>query len=419
MARGFLASLLGIGATDAPAQPNPNDDRYWEAGASTTSWAGNKVSPDIAMRVSTVYACVSVLSKIMASLPIEVCEVDAAGNLTPVRWHPLWELLDDQPNSWQTSFDFRAYLMSHACLRGNGVAEIRPGVRGAVDSLEPIHSDRVFRLDRAPDSRLRYHVRNEDGVGARVLLQDEVLHVRAPIAPGAGLWAASPIDYAIQTIGVARAAEEHGARMFQNGARPSGVIEMPGTMSDEAFERFKQGVRENFTGSQNAGKTLILEGGGKFNPVTLSADQLQFIATRQFQIEEVARWFDVPLVMLHHLTGQSTWGTGVEAIMLGFVRNNLRPWLVAWEKAMRRDLIVAKGRFAIRFDIEDLIRGDSTAVSNFINRLVLCGVLSRNEGRGMIGFNPVKGLDEHLTPSNTVQSDANPNNGQQAGGTGP
>ncbi len=417
MARGFLASLLGVGASETTSQPNPNDDRYWESGAAET-WAGNKVNPDIAMRVSTVYACVAVLSKILASLPIEVGEVDQNGNFTAVRWHPLWELLDDQPNSWQTSFDFRTYLMSHACLRGNGLAQIHAGVRGAVDSLEPIHADRVFKIDRAPDRQLRYYVRNEDGVGSKVLLQEELFHIRAPIAPGAGYWAASPIDYARQTVGLARAAEEHGARTFSNGARPSGVVQMPGVMDDEAFERFKTSLKQDFTGLQNAGKTLILEGGGTFQAITMSAEQLQFIATRQFQIEEVARWFDVPLVMLHHLTGQSTWGTGVEAIMLAFVRNNLKPWLVAWEKAMRRDLIVAKGRFAIRFDIEDLIRGDSTAVSNFINRLVLCGVLSRNEGRGMIGFNPVKGLDEHLTPSNTVQSDANPNNGQQTGAAG-
>lgn len=418
MARSFLASLLGIGA-NTPATPNPNDDRYWSNAGGVATWAGNKVNPDAAMRVSTVYACVAVLSKILASLPIEICEVDREGNLTPVRWHPLWELLDDQPNSWQTSFDFRAYLMSHACLRGNGLAEIRSGARGAVDSLEPIHSDRVFKLDRAPDRQLRYHIRNADDVGHRVLLQEEILHIRAPIAPGSGEWAVSPIDYARQTIGLALAAEEHGARTFANGARPSGVVELPGVMGDEAFGRFKQSLQENFVGLQNAGKTLILEGGGQFKPVTMSAEQLQFIATRQFQIEEVARWFDVPLVMLHHLTGQSTWGTGVEAIMLAFVRNNLKPWLIAWEKAMRRDLIVAKGRFAVRFDIEDLIRGDSAAVSNFINRLVLCGVLSRNEGRGMIGFNPKAGLDEHLTPSNTVQSDANPDNGQRTGGTGP
>lgn len=415
MARGFLAGLLGIGAS---ATVNPTDDRYWTDVNGTTTWAGNRVSPDGALRVSTVYACVSVLSKILASLPVEVCEIDQAGNLTQARWHPLQELLEEQPNDWQTGFDFKAYLMSHACLRGNGLAEIRSGVRGAVDSLWPIHTDRVFRLDRAPDGRLRYHVRNEDGVGHRVMLQDEVLHIRAPIAPGSGIWASSPIDYAVQTVGLALAAEEHGARTFANGARPSGVVQLKGVMGDDAFERFKAQMQDQFVGLQNAGKTLILENDGDFKPITMTAEQLQFIATRQFQIEEVARWFDVPLVMLHHLTGQSTWGTGVEAIMLAFVRNNLKPWLVAWEKAIRRDLIVAKGRFCVRFDIESLISGDSNAMSNFISRLVLNGVLTRNEGRAMIGFNPIKGLDEPLTPTNTTTSDAMPGNGQRDGTPG-
>ena len=418
MARGFLAGLLGIGASGS-TQLNPNDDRLWTDAGGQETWAGNKVSPDIAMRVSTVYASVSVLSKILACLPIEVCEIDAAGNLTPVRWHPLWELLDEQPNSWQTSFDFKTYLMSHCCLRGNGLAEIVPGARGSVDRLEPIHADRVFKLDKAPNGQLRYHVRNEDGVGSRVFLQEELLHVRAPIAPGGGYWAASPIDYARQTIGLALAAEEHGARTFANGARPSGVVKLAGVMGDDAFERFKAQMQEQFTGLKNAGKTLILENGGDFAPITMTAEQLQFIAMRQFQIEEVARWFDVPLVMLHHLTGQSTWGTGVEAIMLAFVRNNLRPWLVAWEKSIRRDLITAKGRFAVRFDIESLIQGDSTAVSNFISRLVLNGVLTRNEARGVIGYNPLAGLDEPLVPTNTQTSDSQPGNGNRDGTTGP
>lgn len=413
---GFLAGLLGIGASGT-VSPNPNDDRYWTKHEPLT-WAGNRVGPEAAMRVSTVYACVSVLAKILASLPVELNEVDAAGNLQPVRWHPLVELLEHQPNGWQTAFDFKAYLMASCCLRGNGLAKINAGARGAVDSLDVIHADRVFRMDRAPDGQLRYHVRDEVGAGHAVLLQEEILHIRAPIAPASGWWASSPIDYARQTVGLALAAEEHGARVFANGARPSGVVSLNGIMDDDAFERFKKQLDERFVGLHNAGRTLVLEGGGKFEPVTMTAEQLQFIATRQFQIEEIARWFDVPLVMLHHLTGQSTWGTGVEAIMLAFVRNNLRPWLVAWEQAFRRDLIVNKARFVVRFDIEDLIRGDSAAVANFISRLVLNGVLTRNEGRAMIGFNPLPGLSEPLVPTNTTTNDALPANGNQGGSSG-
>lgn len=416
MGRGILAGLLGIGASASTA-PDPTDERYWTRPGDPT-WAGNRVNADIALRVSTVYAAVSVLAKIVASLPLSMYEVDGEGLVKPAPRHPLNYVLDQRPNGWQTGFDFRALMMANACLRGNGVARIVPGVRGAVDSLDPIHPDRVQRLDRAPDGQLRYHVQRADNRGLEVILQEDMLHIRAPLALGGGEWAPSPIDYARQTIGLALAAEEHGSRTFANGARPSGVVSMPGVMSDEAFERFKTQMQEQQVGLANSGKTLILEGGGQFNAVTMTADQLQFIATRQFQIEEIARWFDVPLVMLHHLTGQSTWGTGVEAIMLAFVRNNLRPWLTAWEQAMRRDLIVAPMRYVARFDIEDLIRGDSAAVANFISRLVLNGVITRNEGRAMVGFNPLPGLSTPLVPTNTTTNDALPANGNEGGNTG-
>lgn len=416
---GFFAALLGVSASGSqPAEPNPNDDRFYTP-IGTTTWAGNKVTPDAAMRVSAVYAAVSVLSKIVACLPFGVYEVNPnSGEEKEVPWHPVAGLLDQQPNDWQSPFDFRSLLMSHLCLRGNGLAEVVEDAAGGIARLDPIHPDRVLRLVRTPDRRLAYTIREESGTGQRVLLQDQLLHIRAPIAPGGGYWAASPIDYAIQTVGLALAAEEHGARTFAQGARPSGAVSLPGVMGDEAFERFRKTLQEDFTGLHNAGKTLILEGGGTFAPITMTAEQLQFIATRQFAVEEIARWFDVPLVMLHHLTGQSTWGTGVEAIMLAFVRNNLRPWLAAWEQAIRRDLILNPRRFVARFDIEALIRGDSAAVANFISRLVLNGVLTRNEGRAMIGFNKLAGLDVPLVPTNTTTNDAQPANGNQGGDGG-
>lgn len=399
--RGIFASMLGV------AEWAPGDDRWYGNGHGSMSNAGRAVSPDLAMRVSAVYGCVNLLAKMVGSLPLRMYKTDPlTGKFTEAPDHPLNNVLEFQPNSWQTAWDFRAMLMMHLCLRGNAYAEIVPGPRGFADQLRPIHPDRVVRVERLPDETIRYQVLETNG-RMRPLLQAEILHLRSAIAPS-GLVGMSPVTYARETIGLALAAEEHGARMFSNGARPSGFVKVKKGMSDAAFERFSSQWNQNFGGLANVSKTPILEDESEFVPISLTAEDAQFIASRQFQIEEIARWFDVPLVMLHHMTNQTSWGTGVEAIMLAFVRNNLMPWLTCWTQAIRRDLILAPGIYEARFDVEELIAGDSKAKTEFYTRLVLSGVLTRNEARQALGYNPLDGLDEPLVPVTTSKNQSDP-----------
>jgi HK97 family phage portal protein len=383
-----------------------DSDRWYGGSAGNMSNAGRRVSTDGALRVSAAYGSISLLSKTVATLPLRMFRTDrATGRRTEAPNHPLNDILEYQPNHWQSAWDFKAMMMGHLALRGNAYAEIVAGPRGFVDSLEPIHPDRVS-VDRLIDGTIRYTV-SGTAKGTRVLLQDEVLHLRSHMAPG-GLVGISPVSYARETIGLAMAAEEHGARMFSNGARPSGVVTVEKSMSDPAFERFKSQWNQMYSGLSNAGKTPILEDGAKFQAISLTAEDAQFLQTREFQIEEVARWFDVPLVLLHHMTKTSSWGTGVEAIMLAFVRNNLMPWLGCWTGAIRRDLILAPGLYEAAFDVEPLIAGDSKAQAEFYSRLVLNGVLTRNEARAALGYNPIDGLDEPLVPTNTATPDNMP-----------
>lgn len=406
--RGIFDILLNASAGD------PNDERYWGGWGmgGHMSAAGRRVSPEIAMQVSTVYAAVNLLAKTVASLPLRMYRVDGKGNSFEEPNHPLNDLLEFQPNRWQTAWDFRVMLMTHLCLRGNGYAEIVSGPRGAVDRLDPIHPDRVTQIERLSDGSLRYTVRDAQG-GVRKLLQDEIFHIRTAITDD-GMRGKSPIEFALETIGLALAAEEHGARMFSNGARPSGIVTLQGTIEDDKkFERFKQRFNDAYSGNANHHRTAILENGAKFEAVTMTADELQFIATRQFEIEEIARWFDVPLVLLHHTEKTTSWGTGVEAIMLAFVRNNLMPWLTAWTQAIRRDLIIAPRLYEARFDTEALQRGDSKAMAEFFARLCLAGIITRNEARQALGYNPLSGLDEPLVPNN-MMGGADNNRGNQA-----
>ena len=253
---GLFSAMLG--ASPREQAPNveswsPDDDR-WFSDAGAMSFAGRRVSPDLAMQFSAVYAGVHLLAKTVASLPLRMYRKDvAAGKSYEAPEHPLNDLLEYQPNHWQTAWDFKAMLMAHLVLRGNAYAEIIAGPRGFADRLEPIHPDRVS-VERLPDRTLRYTVSDERGI--RRLLQDEILHLRSGIAPG--LVGIGPIAYARQTVGLALATEEHGARLFSNGARPSGVITVPKTWSDEAFERFKADWRKTYNGLSNSGGTPIL-----------------------------------------------------------------------------------------------------------------------------------------------------------------
>lgn len=206
--------------------------------------------------------------------------------------------------------------------------------------------------------------------------------------------------------------------MFSNGARPSGVVTVQKTMSDKAFGRFKSQWSQGYEGLRNANKTPILEEGAKFEAISLNAEETQFLQTREFEIEEIARWFDVPLVLLHHMTKTSSWGTGVEAIMLAFVRNNLRPWLACWTGAIRRDLILAPAYYEAYWDVDDLQKGDSKAQAEFISKMVLCGVLLRNEARTSLGYNPIEGLSKPIMPVNMATTDNMPPNNQKPSDNG-
>lgn len=408
---GIFGSLFG-GAPSASGTfdlTSASADRWFDdEGYGRMSAAGRRVSTEGAMQVSAVYSCVNILSKMVAALPLRMYEKDGTGKSKEAPLHPLNDLLEYQPNRWQTAWDFKAMMMMHLALRGNAYARIIGGRRGFADRLEPIHPDRVIKVERLPSGEIRYTYLDEDNKQQR-LMQDEVMHLRTAIAPG-GLQGMSPVAYARETLGLAMAAEQHGAQIFSNGARPQGIVTVEKTMSEPAYKRFKEEFRAAYNGLSNTGKVPILEDGAKFESVTLSNDETQFIATREFQIEEICRWFDVPPVMLHHMQKTTSWGTGVESIMLGFVRTNLRPWLECWTQAVRRDLILAPQRFEARWDIEDLIAGDMKAKGEFYQKLVLSAILTPNEARSALGYNPIENGDERLIPLNSTTFDNMPDN---------
>lgn len=407
---GFLSGMVtsGVSGVQSTANWADDDDRWYSSEPSAMSLAGRNASPDAAMRVSAVYQCVTIRAQLFASLPFNMFKLDmATGGKSVDNSHPISDLLRYQPNKWQTAWDFWNMMHVSVGLHGNGLAEIVPGRRGFASSLEPLVANQTT-AEMLTDGTLRYNT--VDMLGrSKKLLQDEVFHIRGKHC--IGFMGVSPVRYARETIGVALAAEEHGARTFSNGARPSGIVHVPKAMSDTAFERFKSDWRGAYNGLAGAGATPILEDGAEFKPITMSSKETQFLETREFQIEEICRWFDVPPVLLHHHTKTSSWGTGVEAIMLAFNRNNFEPLISGVQQAIRRDLVLAQKLYEPIFDTEKLAKGDSKAQADYLSRLVLNGVITRNEARQYLGYDPLSGLDEPLVPTNTATSDGLPGNG--------
>lgn len=412
---GIFSSILqrstpsASGSVTVQSQPSVADRFFFGEGQQGTH-AGVAMSRDTALKISTVYGAVSLISKVIAQMDILMQQRDGRGNWVAAPQHPIADLLTYQPNSYMTAFEFKSQMTFNLVMRGTSYAAINPGPRGSVDSLIPLNPDCVQPV-WLPGRELAFDVHDSDaGIYGR-LLADEMFRIRAPLSRN-GITGLSPMACAMQTFGVALAAEEHGARMFNQGARPTGTIEVPNEMSDRAYERFKEQLKEDFDGIRNVHKTMILEDGAKFNPIQLKADEMQFLQLRSFTVEEICRWFDVPSVLLHHTDKSTSFGTGIEQVMLAFLRNNLMSWIVSWQQAMRRDLITSPRQYQSIFDVNALIRGDSTAVSKWIQLLVLTGVITRNEARAVIGYNPLEGLDVPLIPVTAAQPNDKPVDGQ-------
>ena len=323
------------------------------------STSGKAVTERSAMQMTAVYACVRILSEAIAGLPLHLYRYKEGGGKEKAIDHPLYRLLHDEPNPEMTSFVFRETLMTHLLLWGNAYTQIIRNGKGEVIALYPLMPNKM-EVDRDENGRLYYsYTRSSDEAptmeGSTVTLRPEdVLHI-----PGLGfdgLVGYSPIAMAKNAIGMAIACEEYGAKFFANGAAPSGVLEHPGTIKDPA--RVRESWNSTFGGSANSGKVAVLEEGMKYTPISISPEQAQFLETRKFQINEIARIFRVPPHMVGDLEKSSF--SNIEQQSLEFVKYTLDPWVIRWEQSLARSLFSAtdKKNLFFKFNVEGLLRGD-------------------------------------------------------------
>jgi HK97 family phage portal protein len=323
------------------------------------STAGKRVNERSAMQMTAVYSCVRILSEAVASLPVHIYKYNDSGGKEKALEHPLYFLLHDEPNPEMTSFAFRETLMTHLLLWGNAYAQIIRNGKNEVIGLYPLMPDRMT-VDRDDKGKLyyEYQLSSDDAQtmkGSTVILQPkDVLHI-----PGLGfdgLVGYSPIAMAKNAIGLAIAAEEYGSKFYANGAAPSGVLEHPGVLKDPG--KVRESWNATFGGSANANKVAVLEEGMKYTPISISPNEAQFLETRKFQINEIARIFRVPPHMVGDLEKSSF--SNIEQQSLEFVKYTLDPWVSRWEQNMMRSLLTAdeKPTYFIKFNVDGLLRGD-------------------------------------------------------------
>ena len=323
----------------------------------TTS--GKTVTERSAMQMTAVYSCVRILSEAVAGLPLHLYKYTNSGGKAMALDHPLYRLLHDEPNPEMSSFVFRETLMTHLLLWGNAYAQIIRNGKNEIVALYPLMPNKMS-VDRDENGHLYYtYYRGQDEAirnkeFAVTLLPSDVLHI-----PGLGfdgLVGYSPIAMAKNAIGMAIACEEYGAKFFANGAAPGGVLEHPGTIKDP--QRVRESWQSTFGGSGNANKIAVLEEGMKYTPIGISPEQAQFLETRKFQINEIARIFRVPPHMVGDLEKSSF--SNIEQQSLEFVKYTLDPWVIRWEQSIQRSLLSSdeKAAYFVKFNLEGLLRGD-------------------------------------------------------------
>lgn len=390
----FLSNLRAGPAGD------PGHDFWFEAvtnGGPTQS--GAFVSPDTAMRLSTVYKCVRAIAETMGMLPMHLYESLGGEQRDRVMDDPLTRLLAKRPNPWQIPMQFRAMLEAHRSLRGMGYAEIIYGRNGQPSDLIPLHPDRV-KPEIASNGEPRYRVTDLNG-NQRVLVLGEILVITGLTMDG--YLGINPVQAEREAIGSAISARDYGSRFWNNDARPPFWIKVPGKFEDnDARSNFRTEWQAMY-GGQNRGRPAVLDRNMEIHELGLSNADAQWIEARKYSDIDLCGLWRVP----PHKVGildRATWAN-IEHQNIEWVTDCLLPLAISWEQSIARDLIVDENRF-VETVLEILLRGDTTTRYSAYGKAIQDGWMTRNEARRLENRNPLPGLDEPLQPLNMTRAGA-------------
>ena len=384
-------------------------DPYWDNFGALRS---GPVNEKTAQGVSAVYACVQAISETTASLPLILFK-RSGDDRERAPEHPLHRVLHDMANPEQTALEFREYMQACVLLRGNAFARIVRGWDGQVRELWPLPADvSVLRLD---SGSLAYEYSDRKGVVHR-LLAHEVLHLRHRLGDD-GVLGISPITAARGVVELALSESEHGVNTFRNGAKLLGVLKFPGTLKPDQRAAIATSWSSQHAGGSNAGRTAILEEGVDFQALSMTLEDAEWIAARQFSVEEICRLFRVPPTVIGDLR-HGNYSNSVE-MARQFVTMSLRRHLVAWEQSIAKQLLTEAGRrvYFAEHQVEGLLRGDSANRAAFYSSGISDGWMLKSEARKLENLPAIKGLDDQpktVEPDSTTAPLPYPSKQQEA-----
>ena len=379
--------------------------------------SGQYVTPERAMRSAAVLACIHILCSDLASLPLNLFRRTPQGAVLATD-HSLFRLLHDSPNQWQTSMELRESMILDVLCFGQSFIEKIIGPEG-VSRLYPLSAGRMTYFDPLsmylpPDPPLMWRYADPH-VGQRVFLSDDLWTVRM-LAPGGTINGQSLILLAREAIGLALAAEEQGARLFQQGVQSDLTLSSDDTMDADQKKDLRESFMARHAGSNNAWMPLLLEGGLKAARIGLTAQESQYIEARAFQLQDIARIFRIPDVLLGISQGKSSTYASAEQFFLSYVKFSLGPWCQRIEQSIHRDLLAPSeaADYFVKHDLDSLTRADLQTRYAAHAAGITAGFLTRNEARKMENLPTLPGLDEPLSPLNMGSGNLKPAQGAGA-----
>ena len=382
---------------------HPSQDMDWSAVFGGQAAIAGMPAPSIgeSLALPSVFACIRVLGETVAGLPLITYRETRNGGRERATNHPLYRVLRRQPNPEMTAFEFEELMTSHCAGWGNAYAQIILDGGGRVRELWPLRPDRMAVERKAGVVQYTYRQQNGQEV---TLAAWQVHHRRAMVLDG--LTGISPLRVAMLAVALGMATEEFGARFFAQGARPGFLLSHPGTLTDKAYERLK--ATWDASTLENAHKTRIIEEGMKVEQIGIPPEEAQFLETRRFQAQEVARLFRMPPHKIGLLENATF--SNIEHQAIEFVTDTIRPWLIRNEQAMYRDLLSENEQAAIYFEylVDGLLRGDTATRYQSYAVARQWGWLSANDIRDRENMNRVEDGNIYLQPLNMQEAGTPP-----------
>lgn len=358
------------------------------------------IGPDAALQVSTVWACVKILVETIASLPLFVYHTDSSGRRVLARDEQIYAVLHDSPNKRMTAQEFWEFMLLNLVLRGNAYARVERDSKGKAYALWPMSADQV-EVKVMPNGSLAYAYALDSAT--LIYGEEDILHIKGI---GNGVVGMSPLDYMRASVGLSISAQNHTGSTYRKQARRPGILMTDKVLSPEQRKALRDNFGEITTGGAN--ELYILEASFKFEPINMSPADIQLLETRRFAVEDLARWFGVPSVLINDTSKTTTWGTGVEQIIEGFYKFTLRPQLERIEQAIARRVLTSAQRSAglhAEFSFDALLRSSMKDRFDLYAKGVQNGITTRNECRQLENLPPVIGGDMLTAQVNLVPID--------------